>query len=83
MRLNDKGTLNSYRTTAKTHSAMQEKNDIPLHAEHLHFLIKHCNCIVMKIYFHYIFGQNKSKKDFVIMNQESRQNLKTNVEKDL
>ena len=39
MRLNDKGTINSYKTTAKTDATIEAKIVIPLHAEHFHFLI--------------------------------------------
>ena len=42
MRLNDKGTINSYKTTVKTHSTMDGKIVIPLYAEHLHLLITRC-----------------------------------------
>ena len=38
MRLNDKGLLNSYKTTAKTHSTMEETFFIHLCAEHIHFV---------------------------------------------
>ena len=39
MRLNDEGTINSYKTTAKAHATMDKTFAIPLYAEHLHFLI--------------------------------------------
>ena len=41
-----------------------------------------CGWKVTKIGGHYTFEQKKIKKDFVIMNQVSRQNAKTDVEKD-
>ena len=34
MRLNDEGTINSFKTTAKTHATIDEKIAIPLYAEH-------------------------------------------------
>ena len=34
------GTLNSCKTTAKTHSTMKQKRFLPLYAEYLHFLTK-------------------------------------------
>ena len=37
MRLNGKGTINSFKTTAKTHATIHEKIAIPLYAEHLIF----------------------------------------------
>ena len=40
-----------------------------------------CGWKVIKIGGHYTFEQKKLKKDFVIMNQVSRQNAKTDVEK--
>ena len=39
MRLDDKGTINSYKTTAKTHTTINKKFAIPLYGEHLHFLL--------------------------------------------
>lgn len=43
---------------------------------------KKCNWIVTRIYSHYTFKQSKFKKDFVIINHDSRQKSKTNVKKD-
>ena len=42
VRLNDKSTINLYKTTAKTHITMDEKIAIPLYAGHLHLLITRC-----------------------------------------
>ena len=39
MMLNDKSTMNSYKTTAKTHATMVKKIAILFYAEHLHLLI--------------------------------------------
>ena len=82
MRLNDKGEINSFKTTTKTHATMDQKITISLYADHLHFLLTRCGWEVTKIRGHYTFEQKKFKKVFVIMNQVSRQNAKTDVEKD-
>ena len=42
MGLNDKGTINSYKTTAKPHAPMDEKIAILLYVEHLHLSITRC-----------------------------------------
>ena len=62
MRLNDIWTINSFKTTAKTHSTMGEKIAIPLYAEHLHFLLMRCAWKVTKIRGHYTFEQKNFKK---------------------
>ena len=82
MRLNDKGLINSYKTTAKTHATMDEKFNILLYAENLHFLLIKCGWRVRNARAHYIFEQSKFKKDFVIMNQVSSQKGATDVERD-
>ena len=82
MRLNDKGLINSYKTTAKTHATMDKKFNILLYAENLHFLLTKCGWRVRNARAHYIFEQSKFKKDFVIMNQVSSQNGATDVERD-
>ena len=38
--------------------------------------------LVTRIYAHFTFEQSMFKKEFMIMNQISRQNAKNNVEKD-
>ena len=82
MRLNDRETINSFKTTARTHATTDEKIVIPLYAEHLHFLLSKCGWRVTKIRGHYKFEQKRFKRDFVIMNQVSRQKAQTDVEKD-
>ena len=82
MRLNDRETINSFKTTAKTHATMDGKITIPIYAEHLHFLWLRCGWRVTKITGHYMFQQKKYKRDFVIMNQLSRQKAQTDMEKD-
>ena len=61
---------------------MQKRIYIPLYTEHLHILIKRCSWTVTKLYSLDTFEQSKFGKDFVFMNQESRQKLKAKVEKD-
>ena len=85
MRLNEKaksGLINSYKTTAKTHATLDKKYAIPLYAEHLHFMINRCDWRITNIRAHYTFEQAISKKEFVIINQVSRQNAKIDVEPD-
>ena len=53
-----------------------------MYAEDLHFLITRAGWLVTYIYAHYTFEQSKFKKDFVVMNQKSRQTATSNVEKD-
>ena len=48
MWLNDKGVMNSYKTTVKTHATMDGKITIPLYAKHLHLLISKCGRQVSK-----------------------------------
>ena len=82
MRLNEKGLINSYKTTVKTHATMDKKFNILLYAEHLHFLLSKCDWYVRNVRGHYTFEQSKFKNDFVIMNQVSRQNATTDVKRD-
>ena len=71
----------SYRVTAKPHSTMLPKKCIPLYLEDLAFLIKRAGWVVTKIHTHLTFDQEPLKKDFILMNQKSRQESKTNTEK--
>ena len=57
MRLNDKGTINSFKTTAKTHATMGEKIAIPLYAEYLYFVLLRCGWRVTEIRGYYTFEQ--------------------------
>ena len=61
---------------------MFPKKFIPLYLEDLRFLIKRTGWVVTKLYSHFTFEQEAFKKDFVLMNQKSRQNAKNNIEKD-
>ena len=60
---------------------MKQKKFLSLYAEHSNFLLRLSGWIVIKIYTHCTFEQSKFKKDSVIMNQVSRQNVKMSVEK--
>ena len=61
---------------------MDKKIAIPLYAEHLHLLMTRCDWRVSNVGAHYNFEQSKFKKDFVIMNQVSRLQEKTDIERD-
>ena len=61
---------------------MFPKKFIQLYLEDLSFLIKRCYWRVTKIYTHYTFEQARIKRDFVLMNQKSRQIAKNAIEKD-
>ena len=72
----------SYKVTAKAHSTMLPKKYIPIYLEDLAFIIKRYGWVVTKIHAHLTFDQSPFKKDFILMNQKSRQLSKTNAEKD-
>ena len=74
-------TSSAYRCTAKSHATMFSKKCIPLYIEDLRFLIKRAGWIVTKLYSHFTFEQDAFKKDFILMNQRSRQNAKNDIEK--
>ena len=61
---------------------MFPKKFIPLYLEDLSFLIKRCCWRLTKIYTHHTFEQARFKRDFVLMNQKSRQNAKNAIKKD-
>ena len=71
----------SYVCTAKSHATLLPKTCIPLYVEDLRFLIKRAGWKVTKLYSHFTFEQDTFKKDFVLMNQKSRQNAKNDIEK--
>ena len=72
----------SYRVTAKAHSTMIEKKCIPHYLEDLSFIIKRTRWVVTKIHAHLTFDQKPFKRNFILMNQKSRQESKNNAEKD-
>ena len=82
VRNEEKDTINSFRYGSKTHSTLQCKKDIPLYAEHLHFLIKRAGWLATHIHENFTFEQSKFKKDFVVMNQKARQKTTSSVERD-
>ena len=71
----------SYRSTAKAHATLFLKKFIPLYLEDLVFCIKRAGWIVTKIHSHLTFEQSRFKRNFILMNQKSRQESKNNVEK--
>ena len=77
----ERGPL-SYKVTAKAHSTMIPKKYIPLYLEDLAFAIKRYGWVVTKIHAHLTFDQGPFKKKIILMNQKSRQESKTNTEKD-
>ena len=79
---NEQDKPRSYVCTAKSHATLLPKTCIPLYIEDLRFLIKRSGWKVTKLYSHFTFEQDTFKKDFVLMNQKSRQNAKNNIEKD-
>ena len=71
----------SYRCTAKSHAAMFPKKFIPLYLEDLRFVGRRAGWIVRKLYSHFTFEQDCFKKKFVPKNQKSRQNAKSDIDK--
>ena len=67
---------------SKTHSTLREKKKTSLCAEHLDFLIKRAEWLVIYSYEHYTFEQSKFKKDFVAMKQNSKQKATIIVQRD-
>ena len=61
---------------------MFPKKFMPIYLEDLAFIIKRYGWVVTKIHKHITFDQEPFKKDFILMNQKSRQISKTNAEKD-
>ena len=77
---NKEDLVRTFKANAKTRSTLEEKKVIPVIP--LHFLVKRAGWLVTKIYQYFTFAQSQIKKDFVVMNQKSRQIAKTNLEKD-
>ena len=71
--------INRLPFNSKTHSTVKDKKIITIHAEGIYFLVTRARWLVTHIYAHYAFEQSKFKKDFVIMNQMSRQKASTKV----
>ena len=68
-----KDEINSLPYNSKMHSTLKDKIFVFLYVEDLHFLVSRVGWLVTHIYAHYTFFQSKFKKDFVVMNQKSRQ----------
>ena len=79
---NIKDELASLRFNSKTHATLNKKIFVNLYAEDLYFLTTRAGWKVTKIYHHYTFKQETFKKNFVVMNQNTRKTAKTKVEKD-
>ena len=83
------GEPRSYRVTKKAHATLFQKRFQPLYLKHLSFLINRAGwrltraCWrVTKLYSHYSFEQGRFKRNFILMNQCSRQNAKNSIKKD-
>ena len=61
---------------------MFKKNFQPMYLKQIFFAVVRAEWKITKIYSHYTFEQERFKKDFILMNQKSRQNLRNSVEKD-
>ena len=69
----DKDIISNFKCNPKTHSTMDEKKFFPLYREHIHFLMTRAGWLVTNIYQYFTFEQAKFKKDFVVMNQKSKE----------
>ena len=52
-----------------------------MYLEQIFFAVVRAGWKITKIYSHYAFEQKSFKKDFILMNQKSRQNAKNSVKK--
>ena len=77
-----KDEIDSLPYNSETHSTLKDKIFVTPYAEDIHFLVTKAGWLVTYIYAHYTFYQTKFKKDFVSMNQKSRQTASIKVEKD-
>ena len=77
------GGLKTCQCTKNSPATMFPKTFIPLYLEALRFLIKRCCWGVTKINIHYMFEQGRFKRDFLLINLKSRQNVKNVIKKDL
>ena len=53
-----------------------------MYLEQIFFSVVRAGWKITKIYLHYTFEHERFKKDFILINQNSRQNAKNSVEKD-
>ena len=63
----------SYKLSAQSLATLFPKRYIPLYLEEIKFLITRCGWRVTKLYRHFYFEQKRFKRDFILMNQKSRQ----------
>ena len=75
-----RGNPKSYKVSAKSHSNLLPKRCIPLYLEEIKFAILRCGWKVTKLYKHYYFDQERFKRDFILMNQKSRQQAAKKIE---
>ena len=72
----EKGNPRTYRATKKAHAILFKKKKF------IWFVIKWAGWHVTKIYSHFKSEQECFKKNFILMNQKSRQEAKNSTEKD-
>ena len=78
----EKGNPRTYKATKKANATFFKKEFHPIYLEQISFVIKRAGWRVTKIYSHFTFEQEHFKKDFILMNQKSRQNTENSIEKD-
>ena len=78
----NKNEMSALPFNSKTHATLRKKIFVTIYAGDLLFLATGAGWKVTKIYDHYTFKQARFKRDFVVMNQNSRKISKTKVEKD-
>ena len=77
----DKGKPKTYKIGPKSRSNLLPKTFISIYLEKLKFLMTSCGWVVTKLYKHYYFQQARFKRDFILMNQKSRQESLTEIDK--
>ena len=77
-----KGPPKNYKISSKCHSNLLPKHCVPRHLEELKFAIARCGWKVTKLYKHYYFEQKRFKRDFILMNQKTRQEAGNKIESD-
>ena len=73
VRNEDKDKINSFPYTPRTHLTLKDERFISFYAGDLHFLVSCAGWLVTHIYELYIFEKAIFKKNFVVMNQKTRQ----------
>ena len=77
----ERDIINNFKWSSKIHRTLDDKKCIPLHFEHLHFLINIAGWLVTNIYKDYTFEKAKFKQDFVFMNRKALQKATSPVER--